>query len=243
MGREEWKQGEDVQLEIGRRILGVSKMTTKEVIQGELGFQKLSSRRRILRLRYWAKIVKLGGENKNNKRLLYRMYKERRDEFMKKRGQNKKNWCYGIWKSLKELGLEEIWETERIEHNFPKIISEANKKREEEEWKEQIMKKPKLRQYKRLKNKLELEDYVIRFERRTRRQLTMMRGGTNYLRIEKGRWEKERKEERVCNVCISQEVEDEKHFLLNCQSYKQERDDMFSKIRQEFPNLEMTEAR
>ena len=38
-GEKKWKEGEDLQLEMGRRVLGVSKMTTKEVIQGELGWE------------------------------------------------------------------------------------------------------------------------------------------------------------------------------------------------------------
>jgi len=32
-GEKKWKQGEDLQMEMGRRVLGVSKMTTREVIQ------------------------------------------------------------------------------------------------------------------------------------------------------------------------------------------------------------------
>jgi len=242
MGENNWKKGEDIQLEMGRRVLRVSKMTTKEVIQGELGLKKLSSRRELLRLCYWNKLVKMKDKEESKNRLLYRMYKVRREEFMRNvRKNDKKNWCYWIWKSLKELDLEEIWETERVDHNFKKTIVEARKRREEQEWREQMTKKPKLRRYITLKTKLELEEYVLRFEKRNRRQLTMMRGGTNYLRIERGRWEKETKEERVCNVCVSQEIEDEKHFLLNCPNYKQERASMYEKIRQEFPDLDQIE--
>jgi hypothetical protein len=31
-----WKEGERLQMEMGRKVLGVSKLTTTEVIQGEL---------------------------------------------------------------------------------------------------------------------------------------------------------------------------------------------------------------
>ena len=60
----------------------------------------------------------------------------------------------------------------------------------------------------------------------------MMRGGTNYLRIERGRWKGEKREERVCNVCLCEVVEDEKHFLLECPMYARERDKMFVQIRE-----------
>ena len=52
-GEKKWKEGEMLQMEMGRRVLGISKMTTKEVIQGELGLKSIRSRRVILRLRFW----------------------------------------------------------------------------------------------------------------------------------------------------------------------------------------------
>ena len=51
-GEKKWEKGERLQMEMGRRVLGVSRMTTKEVIQGELGLIKLSSRRILLRIRF-----------------------------------------------------------------------------------------------------------------------------------------------------------------------------------------------
>ena len=94
---------------------------------------------------------------------------------------------------------------------------------------EKIEKKRKLR-YRRLKTRLVLEDCV---DRGKRRQLTMLRGGTNHLRIERGRWIGEREEERICNVCLCDDIEDEKHFLLACSMYVKERVDMFARIREE----------
>ena len=61
----------------------------------------------------------------------------------------------------------------------------------------------------------------------------MLRGGTNKLRIETGRWVGEREKERVCNVCLCEDVEDEKHFLLACPMYVRERAQMFARIREE----------
>ena len=70
------------------------------------------------------------------------------------------------------------------------------KKKEEEEWQARITKKSKLRLYRKLKNRL-VEDYVVDLDREKRRQLTMLRGGTNKLRIETGRWRGERGRESV----------------------------------------------
>jgi hypothetical protein len=59
----------------------------------------------------------------------------------------------------------------------------------------------------------------------------MLRGGTNQLRIERGRWEGEKVKERICMVCLCDDVENEQHFLLECPMYVCERARMFEEIR------------
>ena len=230
MGEKNWKEGEDLQLDMGRRVLGVSKMTTKEVIQGELGLGKVSSRRVELRLRFWSKIVHM-----NHNRLVYKIYKQRREEFIRGEKKDKNNWCYWTWTYLKEIHMEHAWQSEELGpgENFNKLVRELIKKRDEEEWRENLEKRSKLRLYRKLKDKLVLENYVVELEREQRRHLTMLRGGTNKLRIETGRWVGEREKERVCDVCGCDDVEDEKHFLLVCTEYVRERVHMFERIRQE----------
>ena len=51
----------------------------------------------------------------------------------------------------------------------------------------------------------------------------MLRGGTNKLRIETGRWRGESQEESVCKVCLCEDVEDERHFFT-CMSNVCERE-------------------
>ena len=54
-----------------------------------------------------------------------------------------------------------------------------------------------------------------------RRLITQMRVSAHKLRIETGRYGRNRIErnQRVCQTCNSQEVEDEFHFLLKCDTY------------------------
>ena len=42
--------------------------------------------------------------------------------------------------------------------------------------------------------------------------LAMLRGGTAALRIETGRWNGLKWEERICGQCTMGEIEEEKHF-------------------------------
>ena len=54
-----------------------------------------------------------------------------------------------------------------------------------------------------------------------------LRGGTAELRIETGRWwVRVRRDERICTMCDSGEVEDVDHFLLHCTGLVEERMEM-----------------
>ena len=74
------------------------------------------------------------------------------------------------------------------------------------------------------------EEYLMEDDVTLRRRLTQLRGGTNELRIEEGRWRRERLEDRVCLVCGSGKVEDERHFVLECVAYEELREKLFDEI-------------
>ena len=93
---------------------------------------------------------------------------------------------------------------------------------EEKRWRDAMGRKSKLRTYRTVKNKLVFEPYLNFISRRTRILLTRLRSGTNFLRIEKGRYENEAVEDRVCYWC--DKVEDERHFLIECDLYNDVRD-------------------
>ena len=57
--------------------------------------------------------------------------------------------------------------------------------------------------------------------------MVKLRGGTNRLRIEKGRYRKEKVEERICLFCEEKEIEDEAHFMLTCRAYTTQREKMW----------------
>ena len=50
-----WPEAEVIQQRVGKMLLGVSKMTAKEVVRGELGWMSLSARREIKVLKYWGR--------------------------------------------------------------------------------------------------------------------------------------------------------------------------------------------
>jgi hypothetical protein len=101
-------------------------------------------------------------------------------------------------------------------------------------------KKPKLRTYKTFKQKLEVENYLTSESQKIARfLLTRIRTGTSELRIETGRWKRpqEKVEERRCRACMTGEVEDEKHFILDCKIYQTMREQMYERIKIKTKNM------
>jgi hypothetical protein len=111
-------------------------------------------------------------------------------------------------------------------------VEETIEKEHPSTWKEKLEKKPKLRLYRTLKFDLQQEEYlnVIKGSE-ARRLMTALRGGTNMLAVETGRWKGEALKERTCSVCATGCTEDELHFLLVCTAYERERRKRDQRIR------------
>ena len=66
---------------------------------------------------------------------------------------------------------------------------------------------------------MSLDDYLEIEDEKGRKEMARIRSGTNELRIETGRYNDLRKEERRCWFGCD-EIEDEEHFLLRCNMYE-----------------------
>ena len=91
--------------------------------------------------------------------------------------------------------------------------------------------KAKLRTYRTVKSKLKMEPYLKYKNRLARYLTTRLRSGTNFLRVETGRYEKGAIEERLCGLCNV--VEDERHFLLDCELYENIRGPLWKVLKME----------
>ena len=99
------------------------------------------------------------------------------------------------------------------------------------DWQDQIKIKPKLNFYSSIKNAMEKEKYILinlsRFEKSI---ISQLRYGILPLRVETGRFRNEKREERICNMCNTNEIEDENHFLYRCTFYLDERELLYNKV-------------
>ena len=165
----------------------------------------------------------------DDSRLAKQVYLQRRQQAGRRFG----DWCSQIEKTLISLDLGHLWDSQLVgsEKDWKTLIRLSIQSREEKEWREEMLLKPKLRTYRTLKLVLEKEEYLESVkDNEERRMMTAMRGGTNSLRIETGRWEGEDLKDRICIICAKGEIEDERHVILCCSAYRREREILFRTI-------------
>ena len=147
------------------------------------------------------------------------------------------NWATCIKKIVAKFISTELWVNQGslTDHSIVKICRLALEKHKSL-WEEHIndsTNNTKLRSYKLFKNNFEMENYLL-FDSSVdrRRILTKLRLSCHNLRIETGRhcYPKIPAEQRLCRKCESGKVEDEKHFLLDCQLFNDERSVLFDTL-------------
>ena len=232
-GDVKWEEAEAVQREMGKMILRCSSKMANEVVLGELGWWPLKARRDLLRLKFWGKIV----SHMSSSRLVKQVYTYSRARY--EAGESSR-WCKYTHALLTELDMADKWQQGTIACDMATWDKEVRAKiheREEKEWLARMQTKPKLRTYITIKHQLTFEPYLLHNNTGGREIMTRLRGGTNELRIEKGRYPNTNRDrrleihERICLLCMSGEIEDEKHFVLDCVVYGDLRRKMFEVVR------------
>jgi hypothetical protein len=153
---------------------------------------------------------------------------------------NMNKWCNNIHTLLKSMDMEEAWDNNALEQSEAKqwrsTVKTKIREREEMQWRERMQQKPKLRTYRQLKTELRFEEYLKTRDREAREVMTRLRGGTNELRIETGRYPITNRDrplevnERRCLICMSGEIEDETHFMMDCCVYEDLRQRMLEVV-------------
>ena len=96
-------------------------------------------------------------------------------------------------------------------------------------WKHKLTNSPKIRFLSSIKSEFKLEQYLDHINNPShRKQLTQFRVSCHSLHIESGRYNKTSREQRLCENCDFNEIEDECHFSLKCKYYERQRKDLIS---------------
>jgi hypothetical protein len=87
-------------------------------------------------------------------------------------------------------------------------------------WQNEIQNVSKLRTYRQIKLNFGCEDYLnLNLKKFERSMLSQLRTGILPLRVETGRYIGEPVEQRICKLCQTNVVEDERNFILYCNLY------------------------
>jgi superfamily II helicase len=99
------------------------------------------------------------------------------------------------------------------------------------------MKNGKLKTYLALKTNFGLEKYLTILNNfHYKRSICRLRISSHRLQIETGRYRNVPRDERICQQCSENEIEDEVHFLIKCSENKVVREQLFLLISQKCKN-------
>jgi hypothetical protein len=227
-GFKKFKNIDMLQNRAARIFLGVHKFTPILVLEGDTGWLSPRYRRWINMLRLWNRL-----NNLENDRLTKVVFMND----YQLAGTNVKNWCSNIKSIFATIGEEEVYNN-RQQCNID-YISAKLFLLQEEEWKTALTTKPKLRFYRQFKSTLSLENYVKFNLTSSQRSVTaQLRAGVLPLHIETGRFRNTRVEDRLCNLCNLQHIEEEMHFLFDCTLYTDLRRDWLQGVRDQVVNFD-----
>ena len=211
---------EIVQHRAMRYFLGVHKFAPNAGIYGDMGWIKHSLSRYICMVRLWNRCLNMNVNRLTRKVFIWDL-------------QTNQGWGKEIKSVFHKLGLINYFNN-RIPCNT-ELVKEKIRSVMEEQWKEEIENKPKLRTYKLFKSEFQIEDYVYCNNRQKRSLTAQLRIGILPLRVETGRFSNLALNDRHCYMCPGQEVEDELHFICTCPLYDDLRNNLFTIALQKSP--------
>lgn len=199
---------ENLHMQFCRQILGVQKNTTNNGVLLELGRTPLVLEGHKLSIKNWSRIKKGEGNF-----LITKSYTNASVKML--------DWNESIVKLLSEQGMQYI-ATETTPNISNAFFGRAKDIFHQETFSSIKNPEAKLRTYSLIKYEIGREDYLTQIRNTKRRQmLSKFRLSNHKLMIEVGRHMKPKlpKEQRICQLC-NQGIEDEIHFLIECDSYK-----------------------
>ena len=209
-----------------RYFLGTHKYTPILGMEGDMGWYKPCLERKIATLRLYNRICLM-----DDSRLT-------KCVFLNDVGKCKNNWASRVKLILDEVGYSNqflLHQTVPLEN-----VSSILKEKYEQDWKNEIIRLPKLRTFRLFKTTFGVESYVKHsLNRQSRSYMAQFRLGILPLNVEVGRYRSVPLEDRKCEFCLN-DIEDETHFLMECNLYRSERKKLFEYVTQmssHFENL------
>lgn len=225
------KEIERIHLKFCKRLLGVRLTTSSNAVYGELGRYPLYISRYVRIIKYWIKIANSGNI------LIKSVYNQGVNDC--EAGYN--NWVANVKNLLNNFGFGYVFNNlNQLDIKaFPYIFKQRLIDNFIQHWHVSIGNSPVLETYKHLKSSLDYESYLDQLPHSLRCSLSRIRVSSHSLRIQTGRFARNRIErnERVCLCCGSGDVEDEFHFICVCPRFNDQRKKYLKKYYFQRPSM------
>ena len=203
---------EKIQLDFCKNILGVKQCTTNVMVYFELGRYPLIYFRMYKIVKYWLKLLS------TSNCILKNCYREQLYNFCNIRS----SWIYQLQQLLFNLGLNEIWYNQDnliIDTNLLLFVKTRIYDQAKQTLNDQLNVSSKCYLYKYIVNNVCLQNYLTK-HMNFRVYLTRLRLSSHNLFVEVGRYHGVNRLDRKCTLCTLNITEDEFHFVLQCESYR-----------------------
>ena len=202
-----------------RYFLGVHKFAANAAIVGDMGWLQPKYSRYLQCIRFWNRLINMENGRLTKKIFLWDY-------------ECNNNWNTEMASLFDKLQLREVHGNKHI--CDVNIASDKINDLMQSNWKKEAENKPKLRTFVLYKHEISPELYCCRIINRQRRAIfAQFRSGILPLKIETGRFRKLKVEERLCEMCDLNKIEDEQHFLCECPKYSGLRLPLLRKAREQ----------
>jgi hypothetical protein len=222
---------EKLQLKYYKHLLGVNKYCADAAVYGELGEIPIYSDIVTHMAKYWHRMHSVSDNT-----LLYDAYMCDVDL-----GNNGNDSLSLAMKCiLKQLDLYYLFANPALLSTkvFGAMVKKKIHEKHKETWESNLLNDSnrkeggnKLRTYRKFKNKLYLEPYLLTVKNRDdRRRLCQLHTSAHKLNIETGRYQQIPECNRICPMCPNGQIENEIHFMTQCPAYLEQRIALYAKL-------------
>jgi len=214
-GYENIEMLEKVHNDFLRKITKARKSTPISFLHGELGRYPISVVIQSRMISYWARI--LSGKEQKIARLVY--------QYMLNQPNGDYKWPNKIKDILCSVGRPDIWENQttinlnKIHLIIKQILIDQSKQK----WQSTLQQSNKGKIYSSFKTMVDFEPYLKQLDRHDSINLFKYRTANHFLPVETGRYDGTPFQDRTCPLCDTGDVGSEKHFLITCTFFSEER--------------------
>ena len=206
---------ERVHMQYCKKLLGVKKTTQNDFLYGELGRTNYLTKRYFIIIKYWLKILRTPEHKYTN--LVYKLLLNDHDELP-----NKISWVSLVRQLLMSMGFNEVWLAQGV-GNINAFLTVFKQRLNDvfmQNWHERIDGSSRANFYKTVTH-FQLQPYLENINVfKYMQAFSKLRMSSHRLAIESGRWVRPTRipvDDRKCTLC--EVLEDEYHFVIECNRY------------------------